>query len=65
VGWEIRVSARTFTLLATRSRTEVARIVVHAEDAEEATEITKYLARSDDVIWEEESRSIDVEHANG
>jgi hypothetical protein len=52
---------RPFTLLVTRSVTERARIVVFADNRDEAEELGLMRAEGDDVLWEDGEREIGVE----
>jgi hypothetical protein len=51
---------KPFTLLVTRSVTERARIVVFADNRDEAEELGRARAEGDDVLWEDGERDIHV-----
>jgi hypothetical protein len=55
---------RPFTLIIERHRTEQARVVVIASNAEEAERVGQMRAAADDVIWEEAGREILVQQEN-
>jgi hypothetical protein len=52
---------RPFTLLVTRSVTERARIVVFADNRDEAEELGRSRAEGGDVLWEDGERDLTVE----
>jgi hypothetical protein len=51
---------KPFTLLVTRSVTERARIVVFADNRDEAEELGRTRAEGGDVLWEDGEREIHV-----
>jgi hypothetical protein len=61
VGRDAGVSVRPFTLLVTRSVTERARLVVFADNRDEAEELGRARAEGDDVLWEDGERDLTVE----
>jgi hypothetical protein len=60
VGRDAGERVKPFTLLVTRSVTERARIVVFADNRDEAEELGRTRAEGDDVLWEDGEREIHV-----